>query len=87
MQVWRNCRILSEQTSDSSTFLSAMYLLKYVLNFEQHFSFFIFWSGLSDIQINRNRISEGLLYLELSYIHFILAVKHNSVISGTDYIA
>jgi hypothetical protein len=35
---------------------------KYVLNCEQNFSFFIFRSGLSDILINCNRISEGLLY-------------------------
>jgi hypothetical protein len=26
------------------------------------FSFFIFWSGLSDIRINCNRVSEGFLY-------------------------
>jgi hypothetical protein len=38
-----------------------MCLLKHVLNCEQNFSFFIFWSGLSNIQINCNRTSEGLL--------------------------
>jgi hypothetical protein len=40
MQVWRNCQILCEETSDSSAFLNIMCLLKYVLNCEQHFSFF-----------------------------------------------
>jgi hypothetical protein len=39
--------ILSEQTSDSSAFLNAMRLLNYVLNFKQHFSFFIFPSRLT----------------------------------------
>jgi hypothetical protein len=57
MQVWRNCQVLSEQTSVSSAFLNA----KYVLSCEQHF--FIVQSGLSDIPIKCNRISEGLLYL------------------------
>jgi hypothetical protein len=32
--------VLSEQTSDSSAFLNAMCLLKYVLNSEEHFSYF-----------------------------------------------
>jgi hypothetical protein len=36
-------------------------LLKYVLYCELHFSFFIFGFGLSDIQINCNRITDGLL--------------------------
>jgi hypothetical protein len=36
-------------------------LLKCILNCEQNFLFFIFRSGLSDIQINCNRISDGLL--------------------------
>jgi hypothetical protein len=36
-----------------------MCLLKYVLNYEQHFSFFIFRSGLSDMWINCNRIIDG----------------------------
>jgi hypothetical protein len=43
--------------------LTAMSLLKYVLNCEQNFQFFIFRIRLSDIQINYNRISEGLLRL------------------------
>jgi hypothetical protein len=33
-------QVLSEQTSVSSAFLNAMCLLKYVLNYGQHFSFF-----------------------------------------------
>jgi hypothetical protein len=53
-------QVLSEQTSDSSAFLNAaMYLLKCLLNCEQHFSYFDLdyeTSGLT------NRISEGLLY-------------------------
>jgi hypothetical protein len=40
---------------------SNVFFLKYVPNCEQNFSFFIFRSGLSDIQINCNRINEGLL--------------------------
>jgi hypothetical protein len=40
MQVWRNCQVLSEQTSDSSAFLIAMCLLKYVLNSEQDFTYY-----------------------------------------------
>jgi hypothetical protein len=57
MQVWRNCQVLSEQTSNSSAFLIAMYRLKYVsvLNYctdsISHVS----------IRINCNRISDGLL--------------------------
>jgi hypothetical protein len=39
-------QVVSEQTSDSSAFLNAMCLLKYVLNCEQHFSCFILRSGL-----------------------------------------
>jgi hypothetical protein len=34
-------QVLSEQTSDSSAFLNPMCLLKYVLNCEQHFSYFV----------------------------------------------
>jgi hypothetical protein len=56
MQVWSNCQVLSEQTSNSSAFLNVMCLVHYVLNCEQHFSFSIFRFGLSD-----SRISEGLL--------------------------
>jgi hypothetical protein len=52
MQVWRNCQVLSEQKSGSSAFRNATYLLKYVLNYEQHLSF-------SHILI---RISGDLLY-------------------------
>jgi hypothetical protein len=33
-------QVLSEQASDSSVFLNAMYLLKYVLSCEQRFSCF-----------------------------------------------
>jgi hypothetical protein len=33
-------QVLSEQTSDSSAFLNATCLLKYVLNCEQQFSYF-----------------------------------------------
>jgi hypothetical protein len=40
MQVWRNCLVLSEQKSDSSAFINAMGLLKYVLNSEEHFLYF-----------------------------------------------
>jgi hypothetical protein len=61
MQVSRNCQVLSEHTSDSSAFLNAMYLLKYVPNREQQFLIFIFWSELSDIQINCNWNHEGSL--------------------------
>jgi hypothetical protein len=34
------CQVLSEQTSDSSAFLNAPCLLKYVLNRKQCFSYF-----------------------------------------------
>jgi hypothetical protein len=33
-------QVMSKQTSDSSFFLNAICLLKYVLNCEQHFSYF-----------------------------------------------
>jgi hypothetical protein len=39
MQVWRNCQVLSEQTSDFSAFRNAM-SLKYVLICKEHFSYF-----------------------------------------------
>jgi hypothetical protein len=52
---------MSEQTSDSSAFLNATCLLKHVLKCEQHFSVVIFRTGLPDVRINYNRISEGLL--------------------------
>jgi hypothetical protein len=39
-------QVVSEQTSDSPAFLNAVCILKYVLRCEQHFSFFIFRSGL-----------------------------------------
>jgi hypothetical protein len=55
-------RVLPEQTSDSSAFLNAMCLLKNALNCEQYYSFFTYQSGISDIQINCNRIIESLLY-------------------------
>jgi hypothetical protein len=45
MQIWRNCQVLSEQTSDSWAFLNAMWILNYVLKCEQHFSIFIFRFG------------------------------------------
>jgi hypothetical protein len=41
--------------------LNPMCLLKYVLNCEQNFSFFIFRPGLSDKLINCNTIRERLL--------------------------
>jgi hypothetical protein len=37
MQFEETVPVLSEQTSDSSAFLNAMWLLKYVLNREQNF--------------------------------------------------
>jgi hypothetical protein len=40
-----------------------MRLLNFVPKYEEHFLFFIFRPGLSDIRINRNRINEGLLYV------------------------
>jgi hypothetical protein len=46
MQVWRNCQVLSEQTSDSSAILNSIFLVKYV-NCEQHLSFFIIRFGLT----------------------------------------
>jgi hypothetical protein len=51
----------SQQTSDSFAFLNPICILEYVLNCEQNFSFFTFWSGLSDNRINCNRISEDLI--------------------------
>jgi hypothetical protein len=39
MQV-EETEILSEQTSDSSAFLNAMYLLKFIFNYELYFSYF-----------------------------------------------
>jgi hypothetical protein len=47
-----------------------MCLLKYVLNCEQHLSFLLFQSGLSDIRINCKRICEGLLYNSIYSICF-----------------
>jgi hypothetical protein len=52
MQVWRNCRVLSEEASDSSAFRNATCLSRYVLSYEQHFSFCHILT----------RISGGLLY-------------------------
>jgi hypothetical protein len=63
MQVWRNCQVLSEQTNDRSAFLNATCLFKYVLKCEEHFSFFIFQSSLTNIWINCNGISKDLLYI------------------------
>jgi hypothetical protein len=40
-----------------------MYLFKYALSCEQDFLVFIFCPELSDIWINRNQNSKGLLYL------------------------
>jgi hypothetical protein len=58
-------KVLSEQTSDFSfAFLNVICLLKHVLNCEQHFSFFVSRSGLSDIRINCNRTNEDLLFSE-----------------------
>jgi hypothetical protein len=61
MQAGRNRQVLSEQTSDSSAFLNALCLLKHVLSCDQRFRFLILRSGLLDILINCNRITEGLL--------------------------
>jgi hypothetical protein len=47
IQIWTNCKVLSQQTSDSSALLNVLCFLKYVLNREQHFLFFIFWSELT----------------------------------------
>jgi hypothetical protein len=44
-----------------------MCLLNYVLNCKENFSFFIIQSGLSDIQINCNRI-KGRLVLAASVV-------------------
>jgi hypothetical protein len=56
IQVWRNCQVLCEQKSDSSAFLSARCVLKYIPNYEKHFFYF-------SIRINCNRFSEDSLYL------------------------
>jgi hypothetical protein len=42
-------QVLSEQTSDSSAFLNAICLLKYILSCEQHF-FFIFYISIRIIR-------------------------------------
>jgi hypothetical protein len=70
----------SEQKSDSSVFLNVTRFLKYILNCEQHFSFFIFWSWLPDIRINCNRISEdfGIKFENLLILPQI-ACKHDLV--------
>jgi hypothetical protein len=49
--------IVAHGQSDSPAFLNPLCLLKYVLNCEQNFSFFIFRFRLSHIWINCNRIS------------------------------
>jgi hypothetical protein len=53
-----NCQVLPEMTSDSSAFLNAMFLLKYIVNCEQRF--FIFHIS---IRIICNSLRDGLLYL------------------------
>jgi hypothetical protein len=45
--------------------LNPMCLLKYVLNCEQNFSFFVFWSRLSSIWVKCNQVSEGLMHCGL----------------------
>jgi hypothetical protein len=61
MQVWRNRRVLSEQTSDSSASLNVMFLSKYsTVNSIFHIS----------IRINCNRISEVLLYFIFVILFF-----------------
>jgi hypothetical protein len=57
MQVWINCQVLPKQTRDSSAFLNVMCLFKVCTQLWT--AFFIFWSGLSDIQISCSRILKG----------------------------
>lgn len=45
-----------------------MWLLNYILNSENNFSFFIFQSILPDTWINCNQISEDLLYSSIALI-------------------
>jgi hypothetical protein len=52
MQVWRNCQVLSEQTSNTFCFLNAMCLRSVYATMK---AFFIFRSGLSIIRINSTR--------------------------------
>jgi hypothetical protein len=59
MQVWRNCQVLSAQTSDSSAFLDVTCLKVCTQLWTERF---ILRSGLSDIWINCNRFSGGSLY-------------------------
>jgi hypothetical protein len=75
MQVWRNCKVLSEQTSDSSALLNAVCLLKYVLNCEQNFSYFIFWSRLSVTGLGRVYcISTITSYYYYDYYYYFIII-------------
>jgi hypothetical protein len=65
MQILRYCKVLSEQTSDSSSFLNAM--CPFNLWTQLWTAFFIFHIS---IRINFNRISEGLLYYPSNLIFF-----------------
>jgi hypothetical protein len=57
MQVcWRNCQVLSEQTSDSFAFINATCLLKYMYSTMTS----IFHFSYISIRINCNRIIEGI---------------------------
>jgi hypothetical protein len=57
-----------------------MFLLKNILNWEQHFSFSIFRSGLSSIRINCNGISEGLLYFSVLNLYNSIAYHEDLLI-------
>jgi hypothetical protein len=68
-------QLLSKQTSDSSAFLNAKYLLKYVLNWEQHFSYFnpdYLPSGLTVTELAR-------VYCTAKYIGTLLAEREEGV--------
>jgi hypothetical protein len=64
-------QVLSEQTSDSFAFLNAMCLLKYVLYCEQHFSFFMFRSGLA--RVDCRSIRKVKVTLCLYSLHLLLS--------------
>jgi hypothetical protein len=80
-------QVLSEQKSDSSAFLNSTCLLKYVLNSEQHFSFFIFRSGLTVtglVRVHCN-IFEHLAAL-LDNVTCVCMYVHNTAFSATSQI-
>jgi hypothetical protein len=66
MQVWRNCQVLSGQTSDWSAFLNATCPIKYVLNCEQHFSYsnLDYLASILTVTI----LARGLLYIYLDLV-------------------